>query len=80
MAHAGTNDECPICNAPYHSGFDTVRRRTDKLSRTKHLAHVRKRVDAAVKAKKRSAVLEQHEARLAHDMPSGAVKYKGVVR
>jgi hypothetical protein len=76
---AAGNDECVICNAPYHTGYDRKTRRTEKLTRAKHLAHVRKRVDSAIKAKKRSAVLEQHEARLAFDEPAGAVKYKGPI-
>lgn len=75
-----TNDECVICNAPYHAGYDKKFRRTIKLTRAAHLAHVSRRVDQAVKAKKRSAVLEAHERRLQCNEPSGATKYLGVVR
>lgn len=68
-----TNDECVICQAPYH-GARNVDGSTQKLPRSLHLAHVSKRLAQLAKNGKSNAVLEQHEKRLAHNGPSGAVK------
>ncbi len=68
-----TNDECTTCGAAYHTGRDS-QGNTIKLSRERHLAHVSKRVEQAVKNKKRNADLEAHEKRLGWNWPCGAVR------